>query len=133
MQVKQWIIHKLGGYASIEEALEAAPQETLNKAVAKLFCFVSKDDILRKEGVEFMYKGRPLTQEEVKQLVNEAKYMRKLRLWEVIKKELYYHGSKKMYFDSQSINDVTWAKLLFFVTDVIESKLKSLEKLRDKV
>lgn len=131
--MQKWLIRKLGGYASIEEALEAAPKETLDMAVSKLYCIISKDDILRKDGVNYYYKNRQLSQDELKNLVSEAKLIRRLELWRIITKELYYQGSKKMYFESQNVNDVTWAKLLFFVADILETKLKSLEKLDGKV
>lgn len=133
MQIKQWLIHKLGGYATIEEALQAAPQQTLNKAVSDLFCFVSKDDLLKEQGGLLYHKGRQLSEAETKSVCSEAEFLQKTMVWKVLLSETKYHATKRLYFDSQSEHDITWAKLLLYLTDIWKSKVDSLSKLKNKL
>lgn len=133
MQIKTWCIRQLGGYATIEEALEAAPQKTLNKAVARLFCYVTKDDILTISGTRVFYKNNELTEGEVKALCEEAMYFSKTHLFKMLQEEMKYQATKKMYLESQTIHDLTWGKLLLYTSDILKSKINDLIKLRDRL
>ena len=82
--MQNWLIRKLGGYPTIEEALESCPQKTLDKAVTRLFNVVSKDDVLREDKGVMWLKGRTLTEAQVTNLKEEAKLLAGLPLFKML-------------------------------------------------
>lgn len=133
MQIRQWFIHKLGGYATIEEALNDAPQETLDAAVARLYCVVSKNDIFSEANGSAWFAGRELTDAEYKAIIAEADYFSRTTLYKLLMAELKYLATDRIYNKSQTIEDVTWGKLCLFITDAIKSRVNSLKKKVNRV
>lgn len=133
--IKHLIIRKLGGYASVDEALLDAPQKTLNAAVSKSFCFIKSSDLFRfdkRTGTYYAGKNE-LSIEEVKRLTSEAEMISKLELWKYLLMDLEYQASKRIYFDSQNVNDLTWGKLLIFTKDMLKTRISELKKIRNKI
>lgn len=127
--MQKWLIRKLGGYASLDEAFTHAPKQVLNQAVADLYCYATDDDIIRiKTNTEWWHKGRTLTESEIQQIKAEAALIQSTFVWKVLQAEMKYIASKKLYHESQTVEDITWAKLLIFTADLLKTKLNKLAK-----
>ena len=129
--MRSFIINKLGGYSTIQEAIDAIDSQKdkhtiLTKAVSDIFQTVGDNDILRFESGQWLYQGLILDEQEVMQLKAEAQTFRKLRLYEVLDKEVKYHAARKMYYKSQTIDDLMAGKMIEYVWDIIKTKLKQL-------
>lgn len=129
--MKRLLIKKLGGYATIEDAIKAIDSKEdkhtiLTKAVSELFSTIGDNDILKQSGGQWLHQGRILTEEEIKQIQSEATTFRKFRLYEILNAEVKYHAAYKMYYKSQTVDDLVAAKMIEYVWDIIKTKLKKL-------
>jgi len=130
--MKRWLIEKLGGYATVEDALNSAENkhEILTKAVAHLFNAVTEEDIFRKDRTTYTYKGKPLMASQLSVLENQAKDFTESELFKMLDLELQYQANRKMYFDSRGNDDLIAGKLILWNWDVVKTKLKNLSNSR---
>lgn len=134
--MRDWIIEKLGGYPDIDSAIEAVREADseekyaiLTLAVKRLFNTIGPEDIFKiHESGKWMYRGRPLREEEVKLLKSEAMQFQASKLWEMLQLELKYQANRKMYVSSENELDIVAGKLWVYTTDAISSRLKSMLK-----
>lgn len=143
--MRRWFIEKLGGYAGLEAALAADPvafvrralevvremplpekNRWLTVAVKKLFNTIGADDVLAVRGLNWTWQGKPLRHEEAKLLKAEVEVFQKSFLYKVITAELKYLGNRKMYLDSQTLEDMVAGKLLVYYTDIVRAVLKRI-------
>ena len=91
--MKRWLITILGGYPTIQEAIDDIDSQKdkhaiLTKAVSDLFRTIGDNDILRWEKGQWLHEGHILSEQEIQQLKSEAQTFQKLRLYEVLDKEV---------------------------------------------
>ncbi len=132
--MKKWIIKKLNGFTDIDDAINHIRNiqdadkkaEILSEAVKKLYSCIGPDDILRQDGGQWIFKGRPLQNIEVAQLREEAQALRTMKLWSVIRLDIKYQLGKKMFEEARCKDDLVWGQLTTFLNDIIQSRIKSL-------
>src|ERR1044072_7859000 len=104
----------------------AKKREILALAVKRLFNAVSVEDILQRGPDGWLFEGRPVSDEEMKELRTEAENLRTSKLWRVLKFDLRYQFNKKMFEESKVDLDVVWGQLLLFSDDSVRQRLKLL-------
>src|SRR3954463_10624033 len=121
--VRQWIIKKLGGLVSIDDAIEAIKQtdspkryEILTLAVKRFFNTISADDILqvRKETGEWLLEGKPISDAEQGLLIAQAKQFDESKLWAILQRDVKYQANKAMYVKGDKVDDLIAGKLWTF-------------------
>ena len=103
--------------------------------IDEVFNTITEDDILRiersdtptKEDV-WHYKNNALTQAQVNLLKSQAASFYGSELWVILSSELRWHALQKGLVKSQTAEDIVASKLLLFLIDVIDSKLKSMSQ-----
>lgn len=108
---------------------ERTKSKVLTEAVKHLFNTISVEDLLKEnpDGT-LRFENRVLTPAHKKDLQEQAKILEDLLLWRVLKKDLQYQLNKKMYLESEITADVMWGKLLLYMWEVIETRVKNLRK-----
>ena len=135
--MKKWIIEKLGGYPDLDSALDHIKKindverknEILTEAVKKLFNAISSEDILQRDLETHLLKfqGKLMTEEQERQLKSEAETLLGLKLWRVIKMDIRYQLSKKMFEEAKTKEDIVWGQLLTYLDDIIRTRIQSLK------
>ncbi len=135
--MKKWLIEKLGGYATIDDAIETIKNEEdlniknriLSLAVKKLFNTINEDDILKENQYkQWIFEGKSISQGEKELLISETKQFLNTKLWKVLQKDIQYQSNKKMFILSRNEIDMIAGKLFLYTLDVIRTRLKSIEK-----
>lgn len=100
-----------------------------------VFNTVSEDDVLRIErsGTPtkpdvWHYKNNALTQAQVNLLKSQAASFVQSELWVILSSELRWHALQRGLVKSQTAEDIVASKLLLYLVDVIDSKLKSMSQ-----
>jgi hypothetical protein len=103
--------------------------------IADVFNTISEDDILRIErsgsptkSDVWHYKGDALQQAQVDLLKKQASSFINSELWKILSTELRYQALQKGLVKSQTAEDMIASKVLLYLTDVIDSKLKSMSQ-----
>jgi len=98
-----------------------------------VFNLISEDDLIRIErsnnpahGDVWHYKGDKLTQAQVKMLRSQSKSFAESELWKILKGELQRNAQQKGLVKSVTSEDIVASKLLLYIVDIIDSKLKSM-------
>ena len=130
---RKLFIEKLGGYATIEDAIEAIRNKELKErrviltlAVKKLFNTIGADDILKPVGDQWMLEGKPLSKGQIELLMTEAAQLEQMMLWKVLRKDILYQANKKMYLQSENDLHVITAKFWLYTFDVMTTRLRSI-------
>lgn len=134
--MRGWLIRVLGGYASLDEAIEAMRQDknaehrrkVLTLAVRRLYNTIGPEDILKtdKASGQLTWQGRPVSKEEMQVLIEQAKNMLQSRLWKVLEADIKYTANRRMFVESVSVDDITAGKLVTYYADIIHTRLKNL-------
>lgn len=129
------LIRALGGYSSLDEAIEAIRSKDgaerrrlLTLAVRRLYNTIGPDDILKIDTASglWMYEGKQIGKEEMYVLKEQAKGLLESRLWKILQADLKYQANKRMFVESVDVIDITAGKLLTFYIDIIHTRLKRL-------
>lgn len=127
-----WLFKKLGG---VETALEIIKdsgveekRELFHALSEPFFNLISPNDILRRVGASWTYKGRALQDAQVKQIREEAEIFNSYKLREILFNELRYLGNVRLYERSQTSDDIIAAKMLLYLVDALETKLNEMSK-----
>jgi len=134
--MRAWIIKRLGGYSSIDEALEAIRtnpdgkerRKVLTFAVKRLYNTISAEDILQhdKTSGQFMFMGKQMSKEEMGIISEQARTFFDSKLWSVLQADLKYQANKRMYTESIDTLGIEAGKLFTYCIDVINTRLKKL-------
>ena len=132
------LINLLGGYSSIEEAIDALKKtenltlkhEVLTEAVKHLFNAIGPEDVLRrdKETGLLKFEGRLMSEAEETMLKAEAETLLELKVWRVLKADVGRQLNEKMFNNPNTQNELLWGKLLMFYDEVLRTRLQSLSK-----
>ena len=110
-------------------------QHILQKHLVKfllddVFNTISSDDILKITGPNnWMHKGKKLTSMQIESLRNEAKAFANSHIWRVLRGELLYQAHKKGYVQSTTSADQIAGKMMEYITNVIDTKLKNMSNI----
>jgi hypothetical protein len=135
--MRQYLIKLLGGYPDFDSALEAlkdtddvkSKNALLTEATKKLFNTIGADDILRvdPETKLWVFQGKTLSEADMINLREEAKILRSMKLWRVLKMDIRYQLNRKMFEESRITMDLVWGKLILWLDDVIRTRLQTLK------
>lgn len=134
MRWRKLLIEKLGGYATIGDAIECIRKKELKErniiltfAVKKLFNTIGAEDILKPAGGgQWMCEGKILSKSQVQTLMAEAVQLDKMLLWKILKKDILYQANKKMYLLAENDLHVVTAKFWLYTFDVMKTRLNSI-------
>jgi hypothetical protein len=132
--MKSKIIEWLGGYPTIEDAIEAIKTNEnrttlLTLAVKKLFNTIGSDDILKEdEKGNWMYEGKTISPEVKKLLIAEAHQLQGMNLWKVLQSDVKYQINRKMFLLAENDLHLTAGKLWLFTFDAFKTRLSSIVK-----
>lgn len=100
-----------------------------------VFNTITEDDVLRIErsgtptkADVWHYKGAALTQAQVNLLKKQSASFVESELWKILNSELRWHALQKGLVKSQTAEDIIASKVLVYLVDVIDSKLKSMSQ-----
>lgn len=108
---------------------ETTKNMVLTEAVKHLFNAISAEDILKENPdgtLNFEDKTLPVSYR--KDLREQANLLPNLMLWKVLMKDIQYQLNKKMYLESQITQDMLWGKLITWLWDVLNTRIRSLQK-----
>ncbi len=134
--LKIWIITKLGGYPTIDDAIEAikakpGPERTrvLTLAVKHLFNTIGADDILQvhPDGT-WTVEGKPIPKVTRDLLVAEATQFLGTTLWRVLQTDIKYQANRKIFILATDEMQLTAGKLWTYTFDALRTRLNSLQK-----
>ena len=120
--------------------MDSSEQKILQKQLARFiiedaFNMISEDDILKivrsgnpTQSDVWHYKNNALTQAQVNLLKSQAASFFGSELWVILSSELRWHALQKGLVKSQTAEDMVASKVLLYLTDVIDSKLKSMSQ-----
>lgn len=101
----------------------------INFIARQIFNLVVENDILKVSGNKVIHKGRVLTNDEKKSIIGQAKSMNEMFFWELLLTEMKHIGNQKIYFESKTESDLLAGKMILWVVDVMERKVKNLSNL----
>lgn len=114
-------------FEDIKGLPKPASHQILTEAVRNLFNTVGPEDILKIEGKKMFFQDRELDPTETNRLIEEAKLFRSSKLWKVLQADLKYQANKRMFLESQSIDDLVAGKLLLLYIDIVNTRLAKLK------
>ena len=127
--MRRWIIRKLKGFATLDEALEATDRNrVLSLAVARLFNTIGAEDILREVDGKWLFLDKPLNDSRKNLIQAEAKQLVESEIWKVLSVDLRWQANKKMYLLAENEMHVATGKLWTLMLDCFETRLNSLSK-----
>jgi len=108
-------------------------QKILQKNLAQfltheVFNIITEDDILKVEGNNWTLKGEKLPDVAIKTLQSQARGFVNSKLWEILRTELRWHVYDKLVNKSKSEEDLIAGKVLGYLVDIIDSKLKRMSE-----
>lgn len=132
--MRNFIIKKLKGYTSIDDAIDNIrdkkdKQRILSLAVKDLFNTVGEEDILRQDAKgNWFFGDKVLSKGQIDAIKGDCKYLLSSMLWKVLQKDLNYQANRKMFILSRSEEDLMAGKLWLYTIDAIGTRLNSIEK-----
>lgn len=114
--------------------MDRTEQKVLQKNLARFlidetFNTVTEGDILKVVALNvWEHKGKRLTEGQVKALKAEAQALRSSGLWQILKAELLWLAHRQGYVKSKTEEDQIAGKMLEYLTDVLDTKLKVMSE-----
>ena len=95
-----------------------------------MFKAVTQEEILTTagNGKVLLLDGEQISQEELKNLSNEAKVIESTMVYKIITNTLRLQASRKMFEESKSWEDMIAGKMMLYSIGVIENIIKILSK-----
>ena len=75
------------------------------------------------------FKDKELTKEQVVSLVAQANELKNMDVFRLLMNEMKYLCNKKMYYESESTDDILFGKAALWFIDVLEKKITNLSNL----
>lgn len=112
--------------------MNIADKKILQRNLAKflvddVFNTITDDDVIEViTPTKWRYKDKELTAGQILALRNQATVFYRSDLWKILKDELRYLAQKKAMEKAQTEEDIFASKMLMYLTDVIDSRLKKM-------
>ena len=106
-------------------------RKTLNNSVAELFNTISEKDVLfrEKDGKWFLAR-QEITEGQLRQIGEEAEFILRCKTFREITNCMKYLINRKMFLESQTIEDLTAGKLLLYYLQTLETVLQTASTLK---
>lgn len=105
-------------------------QSLKNFILQDLLLAVVPEEVLEYKDNVFYIHGTPLSYEQSEELVNEAKALKKLQLWQWLFQDMKRISNKRIFEHSQSFQDMEFGKAVLYVVDVIEKKITNIANMK---
>lgn len=115
--MKNWLIKMLGGYT-----------DPLTEAVKDQYNTIGKDDILKQVNEKWMVGDKVLDDAMKHLLIQEAKTITQMKLWEYLEKDIQYNSNLKMFNKSRTTDDMVFGKSWLWIIASIRSRVKSISE-----
>lgn len=106
----------------------------LNSILKNLFNAVTEESFLKTtlqagkvRGI--MLGSTQLTENEANELANDAKFLKRSRLWKLLIESMQYSANENLFNKSQTIEDMVFAKAMLYTLDVMSKKVDNISKL----
>lgn len=108
--------------------------KVLNLLLRHLFNAVTEDSFLKTtlQGGKvrgIMLGDKALTENEANELSNDAKFLKRSRLWKLLIESMQYSANDSLFNKSQTIDDMVFAKAMLYTLDVMEKKVENISQL----
>lgn len=132
--MKRWIIERLGGFPTIDDAITAIQERDLEErrtilslAVRRLFNTIGPDDILREdERGQWVSEGKVVPKAIAETVMSEARNFQESKLWGILQRDIRYQANRKMFIVGTTEMDIAVGKVWLYSLDAIATRLKSL-------
>lgn len=95
--------------------------------IKEVFNTITEEDILKIKATNvWEHKGKKLSEGQIQALKQQAKNLLESPLWLILKAELLWLAHDRGYVKSKTESDQIAGKMLEYLTDVLESKLKNM-------
>ena len=101
-----------------------------NYLMRSMFNAITEKDVLRIKGKKIVIGDRVLADAEVRGLKGEAADMETIPLWNYLKKDMKHIANKKMYRESQTVDDMIAGKMILFTIEVMERKIDNIKRMK---
>lgn len=95
----------------------------------RLFNSITEDDVLKIVGNNIYYKNTLLTKKQRDGIILEAKTIKDLAAFKIMVDELKWSANKKMYVNSNSVEDMVFGKAALWIIDILEQKVNKLSQM----
>lgn len=103
----------------------------INLISSQLFARTKREkDVLQQKNGQLYLRGKVLTPAQRIDLAKQATDLLEMPLVRILLDEMYYLGSKKIFYDSTSTEDLQFGKAVLWVVDILEQKINNLTKLK---
>lgn len=111
----------------MNESDQKVLQENLVQFLVKdVFKTISPDDLLRIEAKSWTHKGIKMHPDQVNSLKAQAQEFKDSLLWRILKAELAHVALENGFEKSQTAADQIAAKMLVYLTVVVDKKLRTM-------
>lgn len=115
----------------IQKVKKADLQKKLAPLVFKdLFNGITEDDVLKLVNGTLIHRGVPLSHEQKNSIINAAASLKSNNAITAIISDLKFTANKKIYHDSESIEDILAGKMALWVIDLLEKKINNLASIK---
>lgn len=125
---KKWLIRR--AITWIKELDADEKHQILQMAVKDLFLPIDPDDILHIKNGKWHYLGRELQPTSVERLKQDALALKDMQLWKILKWDVRYHLSRKMYEEGRTKEDFIWGQLATWLWDIMKTRIDALSSLK---
>ena len=98
--------------------------------IKHIFHGFSEKILVVKSPHKVLYRGKPLADNDIDVIAEQAKFYRKSRLWNILRKELLYQIGEQAVLKSKTSEDLIAAKMAVWILEQIEYKLEEISTLR---
>ena len=100
----------------------------INWLIKDIYHFVGDDDILQRRDNKMFFKGKALTNDQVKTIQEDAERFKNSQIWHFLHKELEYQAADMGFAKARGEDDMLRGKLMLLLVNIVNEKLQSLSK-----
>ena len=101
-----------------------------NYLLRHLFNSITADDILKYENGQLTVGGKILSNKDKIELINQAEYLSRMYLWELLRKEMKHEANQMIFEKAVNEDDLIFGKAVLFTIDVMEQKINKLKEIK---
>ena len=101
----------------------------LNWLISHLFNGVTEQDVIQVVGKNMYYKNTLLTPQQRHGIIEEAKAIKSLAIWNILLDEIKHASNKKLYLNSTTTDDMFFGKAGLWIVDILEKKIDTLSNM----
>ena len=107
--------------------LKKLKRKLLNQSLKRLYNTVEADDILKLKKGQYYLKGKLLPEQDVKNLIEEAKMLNDMFLWKILTDYVKGTANQWMYNDSSCDDDIIFPKACLKVIEIQKDLVKKIK------